>query len=159
MLPLVEDQNRAAPGLVRARDELQHQLALLQIPHRMPGGAKHCPERSLSLQCSREFDFLAGSSGLFNAQYDGKTLRRSFDNFLDRRAAHILSAFASDTALVLAHLDCNEKSNEIPAVQSLLGSLALTDSVVTVDAMHCQKKHSSKPPPDRKSTRLNSSHP
>ena len=32
---------------------------------------------------------------------DDKTLRRSFDNFLDRRAAHILSAFASDTALVL----------------------------------------------------------
>jgi hypothetical protein len=31
---------------------------------------------------------------------------RSFYNFLDRRAAHILSAFASDTALVLAHLDC-----------------------------------------------------
>jgi len=78
---------------------------------------------------------------------DGKTLRRSFDNFLDRRAAHILSAFASDTALVLAHLDCNEKSNEIPAVQTLLGSLALTGSVVTVDAMHCQKKHSSKPLP------------
>jgi DDE family transposase len=77
---------------------------------------------------------------------DGKTLRRSFDNFLDRRAAHILSAFASDTALVLAHLDCNQKSNEIPAVQTLLGSLALTGSVVTVDAMHCQKKHSSKPP-------------
>ena len=72
---------------------------------------------------------------------DGKTLRGSFDNFLDRRAAHILSAFASDTALVLAHLDCNEKSNEIPAVQTLLGTLALTGSVVTVDAMHCQKKH------------------
>ena len=71
---------------------------------------------------------------------DGKTLRRSFDNFLDRRAAHILSAFASDSALVLAHLDCDEKSNEIPAVQSLLGSLALTDSVVTVDAMHLSKK-------------------
>ena len=49
--------------------------------------------------------------------------------------------------LVLAHLDCDEKSNEIPAVQTLLGSLALTGSVVTVDAMHCQKKHSSKPPP------------
>jgi hypothetical protein len=74
---------------------------------------------------------------------DGKTLRRSFDNFLDRRAAHMLSAFASDTALVLAHLDCDEKSNEIPAVQTLLGSLALSDAVVTIDAMHCQKKHSS----------------
>ena len=78
---------------------------------------------------------------------NGKTLRRSFDNFLDRRAAHILSAFASDTAPVPAHLACDEKSNEIPAVQTLLGSLRLTGSVVTVDAMHCQKKHSSKPPP------------
>jgi hypothetical protein len=78
---------------------------------------------------------------------DGKTLRRSFDNFHDRRAAHMLSAFASDTALVLAHLDCDEKSNEIPAVQSLLGVLGLTGAVVTVDAMHCQKKLSSKPPP------------
>jgi hypothetical protein len=78
---------------------------------------------------------------------DGKTLRRSFDNFLDRRAAHMLSAFASDTALLLAHLDCDEKSNEIPAVQTLLGSLALNGAVVTVDAMHCQKKHSSMPLP------------
>jgi hypothetical protein len=77
---------------------------------------------------------------------DGKTLRRSFENFLDRRAAHRLSAFASDTALVLAHLDCDEKTNEIPAVQTLLGTLSLTGSVVTVDAMHCQKKPSSKPP-------------
>ena len=67
---------------------------------------------------------------------DGKTLRRSFDNFLDRRAAHML-----------AHLDCDEKSNEIPAVQTLLGSLPLSDAVVTVDAMHCQKKHSSMPLP------------
>jgi hypothetical protein len=76
---------------------------------------------------------------------DGKTLRRSFDNFHDRRAAHLLSAFASDSALVLAHLDCDDKSNEIPAVQSLLGALGLTDAVVTVDAMHCQKKPSSTP--------------
>jgi hypothetical protein len=55
------------------------------------------------------------------------------------RAAHLLSAFASDTALVLAHIDRNDKSNEIPAVQTLLGALGLTDAVVTVDAMHCQK--------------------
>jgi DDE family transposase len=77
---------------------------------------------------------------------DGKALRHSFDNFHDRRAAHMLSAFASDTALVLAHLDCDDKSNEIPAVQSLLGALGLTGAVVTVDAMHCQKKLSSRPP-------------
>jgi len=76
---------------------------------------------------------------------DGKALRGSFDNFHDRRAAHLLSAFASDTALVLAHIDCDDKSNEIPAVQTLLGALGLTGAVVSVDAMHCQKKRSSRP--------------
>jgi hypothetical protein len=57
----------------------------------------------------------------------------------------MLSAFASDTALVLAHLDCDDKSNEIPAVQTLLGALGLVGALVTVDAMHCQKKRSNEP--------------
>ena len=70
---------------------------------------------------------------------DGKALRQSFDDFHDRKAAHILSAFASDAALVLAHLDCDEKSNEIPAVQALLRQLGLEQALLTVDAMHCQK--------------------
>ena len=45
---------------------------------------------------------------------DGKTLRGSVGNFCDRAAAQVLSAFATDTALVLAHVDIAEKSNEIP---------------------------------------------
>ena len=76
---------------------------------------------------------------------DGKALRLSFDNFQDRKAAHMLSAFASDTALVLAHLDCDEKSNEIPAVQALLRQLGLDRVLLTADAMHCQKKLSKRP--------------
>jgi hypothetical protein len=88
----------------------------------------------------------AKASGQRHVAIDGKTLRRSFDNFHDRRAAHILCAFASDAALVLAHVECDEKSNEIPAVQSLLGTLGLTGAVVTVDAMHCQKKPTSRLP-------------
>src|SRR4029077_2086702 len=65
---------------------------------------------------------------------DGKALRHSFDHFQDRKAAHILNAFACDAALVLAHLDCDEKSNEIPAVQALLAELGLAGAVVPVDA-------------------------
>jgi hypothetical protein len=53
--------------------------------------------------------------------------------------AYILSAFASDAALVLAHLDFDEKSNEIPAVQALLRQLGLEQALLTVDPMHCQK--------------------
>ncbi len=36
---------------------------------------------------------------------NGKTLRGSFDKFNDRGAAQVLSAFATDTSLVLAHID------------------------------------------------------
>jgi hypothetical protein len=64
----------------------------------------------------------------------------------DRKAAHVLSAFASGLALTLAHIDCDEKSNEIPAVQKLIAELRLPGSLLTVDAIHCQKKPSKKPP-------------
>jgi len=74
---------------------------------------------------------------------DGKTLRGSFDKFNDRAAAQVLSAFATDTALVLAHMDIAEKSNEIPAAQALLAELGVADgAIVTLDALHCQKNTS-----------------
>jgi hypothetical protein len=71
---------------------------------------------------------------------DGKTLRGSFDKFRDRAAAQVLSAFATDTSLVLAHVDIAEKSNEIPAAQALLAELGVPrGTIVTLDALHCQK--------------------
>jgi hypothetical protein len=73
---------------------------------------------------------------------DGKTLRQSFDAFHDVRARQVLSAFAPDTALILAHAEIDEKSNEIPAVQQLLKELGIRDAIVTLDALHCQKKPS-----------------
>jgi hypothetical protein len=76
---------------------------------------------------------------------DGKTLRRSFDNFNDRKAAQVLHAFDTEAGLVLAHVDIEEKSNEIPAAQQLLGELQLAHCIVTLDAMHCQKKPSKLP--------------
>src|SRR3978361_1681945 len=78
---------------------------------------------------------------------DGKTLRGSFDNFHDRAAAQGLSAFSTATTLVLAHVDIDEKSNEIPAAQMLLADLGVADgAIVTLDALHCQKRSSRSPP-------------
>lgn len=71
---------------------------------------------------------------------DGKTLRRSFDKFNDRKAAQLLHAFDTNAGLLLAHIDIEEKSNEIPAAQQLLGELDIVRCTVTLDAMHCQKK-------------------
>jgi DDE_Tnp_1-associated len=85
---------------------------------------------------------------------DGKTLRQSFDNFHDRKAAQVLHAFNVEAGLVLAHIDIEEKSNEIPAAQRLLGELQVANCTVTLDAMHCQKKPSR--PPLRRMRRLSS---
>jgi hypothetical protein len=81
--------------------------------------------------------------------FDGKVLKGSFDAFNDVKARQILSAFAVDTALVLAHMEIDEKSNEIPAVQKLLEELDVAGKIITLDAMHCQKKHSKLVPTHR----------
>jgi len=70
---------------------------------------------------------------------DGKTLRGSFDAFNDRKAAHVLSAFASDSQIILGHLAIAEKSNEIPAAQDMIATLGLSGRLFTLDAMHAQK--------------------
>jgi len=70
---------------------------------------------------------------------DGKTLRGSFDAFHDRKAAHVLSAFATDGQIILGHLAIDEKSNEIPAAQEMIATLGLTGRLFTLDAMHAQK--------------------
>ena len=57
---------------------------------------------------------------------NGKTLRGSFDQFNDRATAQVLSALATDSALVLAHVYIADKSSEIPAVRALLAELGLS---------------------------------
>lgn len=71
---------------------------------------------------------------------DGKTLCKSFDHFNDKKALQKLMFFDVNEQLILGHIPISEKTNEIPAVQSLLEKLELTKVVYTMDAMHCQKK-------------------
>ena len=81
----------------------------------------------------------AAANGTRIVALDGKVLKGSFDAFNDVKARQILSALAADTALVLAHIEIDDKSNEIPAVQKLLEELNVAGHIVTLDAMHCQK--------------------
>jgi DDE_Tnp_1-associated len=85
---------------------------------------------------------------------DGKTLRRSFDNFRDRKAAQLLHAFDTEAGIILAHIDIEEKSNEIRAAQQLIGELNIAHCIVTLDALHGQKKRP--PPPPRRKSRPSS---
>jgi len=70
---------------------------------------------------------------------DGKTLRGSFDHLTDRKAVHVLSAFASDAALVLAHQELAGAPDEVAAVPQLMAELGVTGVLFTADALHCQK--------------------
>ena len=71
---------------------------------------------------------------------DGKVLRGSFDHFKDYKAVQILSAFVSDSHLILAHEEIATKTNEIPLAQALMKKLGLSGYIFTFDALHCQEK-------------------
>jgi predicted transposase YbfD/YdcC len=70
---------------------------------------------------------------------DGKTLRRSFDRASAQSPLHLVSAWAADQRLVLGPVAVDGKSNEITAVPKLLELLSLQGTIVTADAMHCQR--------------------
>jgi predicted transposase YbfD/YdcC len=52
---------------------------------------------------------------------------------------HMVSAWAENNGLVLGQRKVDEKSNEITAIPKLLEALELSGTVVTIDAMGCQK--------------------
>lgn len=66
---------------------------------------------------------------------DGKTMRGS--GLKDNKKTHIVSAFAEGISLGQCKTD--EKSNEITAIPTLLEMLHLSDCIVSIDAMGCQK--------------------
>ncbi len=49
-----------------------------------------------------------------------------------------IAAYATDYGLTPGQRACEEKSNEITAIEELLPALALEGTVVTIDAMGCQ---------------------
>jgi predicted transposase YbfD/YdcC len=69
---------------------------------------------------------------------DGKALRGTREPG-KATLVHMVSAWASANNLVLAQRRVDEKSNEITAIPKLLEALALSGTVVTIDAMGCQK--------------------
>ena len=82
----------------------------------------------------------AGVGGTRTVALDGKTLRGSFDHVDDRRAAHVLGAFASDAALILAHQELAGAPDEVTALPQLIADLGLTGVLFTADALHCQRE-------------------
>jgi predicted transposase YbfD/YdcC len=70
---------------------------------------------------------------------DGKTCRRSHDRAKDLGALHIVSAWATEDGIALGQVATDAKSNEITAIPQLLEQIELAGTLITIDAMGCQK--------------------
>jgi len=71
---------------------------------------------------------------------DGKAIKGTKQKEEDKKLAHLVSFFSSDSKEVLIARKTATKSNEIPLVQEMLFSFPLEDMIITLDALHCQTK-------------------
>lgn len=69
---------------------------------------------------------------------DGKTIRGSGNS--KHKAYHVVSASGEDNQITLGELAVDEKSNKITVVPALLDLVDVEGSIVTTDAMSCQKE-------------------
>ena len=118
-------------------------LQRLQMPAAIPSETtirrvlEACDPVMFNLLCGAWMRYRwAGAGGSRVVAVDGKTLRRSGGT--DAPTPHLVSVLSHDTGLVLAQSRVNSKSNEIPAIRDLLGTMDLTGMIVTADALHTQ---------------------
>lgn len=117
---------------------------LLALPNGIP--SRDCIRRLLMAlkpeafqKCFQNWTMTTEDTGLLIA-IDGKTCRRSHDASRSLGALHIVSAWASEEGIALGQVATEAKSNEITAIPELLKQIELTDSLITIDAMGCQKE-------------------
>jgi hypothetical protein len=71
---------------------------------------------------------------------DGKAIKGTKQKEEDKKLAHLVSFFASDSKEILIARKTASKSNEIPLVQEMMQEFPLEDMIITLDALHCQSK-------------------
>lgn len=71
--------------------------------------------------------------------FDGKTLRRSFDTATGLSAVHVMNAWSCENDLCIGQMKVDGKSNEITAMPALMAMMDIKGSVVTADALNCQR--------------------
>ncbi|MCY3711188.1 MAG: ISAs1 family transposase [Caldilineaceae bacterium] len=70
---------------------------------------------------------------------DGKTVRRSHERRQKKEPLQLVSAWATESRLVLGQTEVAADANEITAIPDLLEMLELSGCIVTIDAIGCQK--------------------
>ena len=71
---------------------------------------------------------------------DGKAIRSTSKDGKPHSALQIITAYMTETGLILGQEKIHEKTNEIPTFQEMLEILNVKGKIITADAMHCQKE-------------------
>jgi predicted transposase YbfD/YdcC len=120
----------ALPNGIPSRDCIRRLLVVLK-----PDAFQRC----FQVWIADAIPIDAGKSGRLVA-IDGKTCRRSHDAAKGLGALHIVSAWASEEGIALGQVATEAKSNEITAIPQLLEQIDLKGTLITIDAMGCQKE-------------------
>lgn len=70
----------------------------------------------------------------------GKAIRSTAEKGKPHSALQILTAYCTESSVVLGQEAIHEKTNEIPVFQEMLEYIDIKGKTVTADAMHCQKE-------------------
>jgi predicted transposase YbfD/YdcC len=90
-------------------------------------------------KCFSDFTQTLATSPSRLINIDGKTIRGAASNNCDH-LLHIVTAYCEQNRLCLGQQIVDDKSNEIDAIPKLLDCLFLEGTIITIDAMGCQKK-------------------
>jgi predicted transposase YbfD/YdcC len=123
-------QHLALPNGIPSRDCIRRLLVTLR-----PEAFQRCFRAWISDAIPIDKD----TSGRLVA-IDGKSCRGSSDTAKDLGVLHIVSAWASEEGIALGQVATDAKSNEITGIPQLLGQIELAGTLITIDAMGCQKE-------------------
>lgn len=128
-----------------AKSKETHLRKYFALPNGIPSHDTF--ERTFSNIRPDEFEhcFIAWVKSIFGTNnkfvhIDGKSLTGSQDEVNGKKMLHLVGAWASEKGILLGQLRTEEKSNEITAIPELLKMLDVQGSIVTIDAMGCQKE-------------------
>ncbi len=71
---------------------------------------------------------------------DGKAIRSTSEAGKPHSALQILTAYLTESSVVIGQESIHEKTNEIPVFQAMLNIIDIKGKTITADAMHCQKE-------------------
>ncbi|MGE5659578.1 MAG: ISAs1 family transposase, partial [Actinomycetota bacterium] len=67
-------------------------------------------------------------------------MKQSYDRNQQQNPLHIVSAWSSSHQLVFGQKKVKNKSNELTAIPALLEMLSIEGSLITIDALGCQRE-------------------